>query len=386
MAISAGTPPFSLKNRSPRFMKKNKANSGNITVDNNLWGHLSTAQKFGSGWAEMNVRTPMWGSAAGVTEADYVVQINDSLPGATLGTAAFRWGKEYKDRSGFAWMSAGETIVEQTVYNLENGVQIVFTAGATTPDFVAKDRWHFQALRPFGPEKMLDFDRSKCWRSRPIDTTTQIVIDLSNEDDKQTNCLILYDHNFGAGTTITYSFGAGSVSINGDSVNKRNVIYFDTTQPLHTINIDSGGDSIPFHQIGYLYLGAAFELFRHRDIQYTRVDAKDGDRGEHNIKKIDYKKDVIRMSFTLMEEGFVSNRTQLVPSGKGDFEIMVDYIEQIIEPNTFEEPAFIHFNPSVPWDFNMYFLENPSITSTSNFKDLFDFSFDLEEVRRQRLK
>jgi hypothetical protein len=387
MAISAGTPAYSVKNRSPRFMRKNKANSGNTSIQNNLAGHLTQPQFFGSGNAEMNVRVPKWGApAAAVTEAEYVVQINDSTAGATLGAATFRWGKEYKDRSGFQWMSAGETITAQTIYLLEFGIRIAFTAGATTPDFVPKDRWHFQALRAFGMEKMFDIDRGKCWKSRPTDQTTQLVIDLSNEEDPTTNCLILYDHNFGAGTTISHKYGSTTTLINGDSVNKRNIMYFNTTQPLHTIDIDSTGDGGGEQIIGHLFLGEAFQLFRHRDIAYNRTETKEGDRTEHNIKNIDYKKDVIKMSFSLMQDEFDPNCTQQIPDGRGDFEVMVDYIDEIIEPNAFEEPVFVHFNPSVPWDFNMYFLQNPSISTTATFKDLFDFSLDLEEVRPQRLK
>jgi len=359
------------RNLRPRFMKKNKVNRFNITADSaDGFCTKPTANKVGL--ADLYVSQTLSG-VLGTTEAEYTISIDSTTAGTSVGAATYRVGMQYSDVSGMTYTAFSvPTTTNSTTLN--GDVRFVWAAGSTNPDFIVGDRWTFQSRFPNGPAAASIYHRDMKFYGPPGQTVNTIVVDLSASQDNTVNTLAILDHNFGPGTTITYTVGDKTHSVEGDPGGK-NILYFEnTTQPLHTITIDATGDSISQHEIGYLYLGEKFEFSdRRRDVKYTLLFDALGDYGQTLARFTDYTKKVYSLTFPLVEG--VSSNT--------DAENYMAFRDELVKSQSYEEPLLFHPNPTDTREFGLYFFDDDGFVRDNIYLNLFNLTLDFHEVPKE---
>ncbi len=146
-------------------------------------GWTGLAVKFGTGWADLRPG----GAYGGPLDALYTVEIDSTAAGSGIGAATFRW-KE----NGGAWAASGVRTGDAPAA-LSHGVTVKFVSGGGR-DFVLGDSWEFAAVKHFGRERLLDFDRGTAWRSAGLDESHFIEADLGAAS--RVTAAVIGDHNF----------------------------------------------------------------------------------------------------------------------------------------------------------------------------------------------
>ncbi len=240
-----------------RFLYNNLITSGNsLTIDSVKPGIVTTALKDGTGSASMSTD----GDFTGSQDLEYTVQVNVVPSGATeIGEAVFRWSSVTT-----AWIETGVTTAT-TFTGLNNGVSIAHAGGAGA-DFVDLDTWYFKGINFFNAEKMVDWDRDTRYRS---DDQTGSSISINLGTSYTVSSLILYDHNFSTGVSITFSGATKSNWIAGTPEVSESVTYGVTkilhfltsaaSYPFWRVEINDPNNADGFIEIGELFLGDYFE-------------------------------------------------------------------------------------------------------------------------------
>lgn len=227
-----------------------------FTVSSLRSGLVSDAQKDGTGSA---VLTPA-GTFSGTTDLEYIIEIDGIGAGAEVAQATFKWTSAFAD----GWNATG-VATATTDTTLNNGVTIRFASG-TGADFALGDRWYFKAVNLFSAGKMIDLDRDTRYRSAALGAPNTIVVDLGSA--KAVKALVLYDHNFSSGVTLTIqahtsdSWGAPDFSEVVAYNASKNIYYLSatTTKRYWRLTVLDAGNSDGYIEIGEMILASYFEV------------------------------------------------------------------------------------------------------------------------------
>lgn len=228
-------------------------------------GLITSALKDGTGSAVLQAS----GTFVGLSDVEYIVEIDSVVSGAEVGQATFKWS----DGSG-SWNATG-VATSGTAITLNNGVSMRWTSG-TGADFVVGDKWYFKGVNPFPAAALIDMNRDRRLRSAGLDSPNAIVVDLGSAQTVQ--ALIIMDHNISSGAVITLmgnssnSWGSPAFSESVTWVDKKILHYLSTSQTYRywrlAIDDDLNGDG--YIEIGELYLGPYLEPSKNFDNGYSR--------------------------------------------------------------------------------------------------------------------
>lgn len=120
------------------------------------------------------------GTYTSFLDRNYRVEIHVGGTGA-FGSGQWRW-TDNALATPIVWNASNLTTQNGVAITLNNGVQIRFDAGPTTPQFVLGDAWDFFVVLKRGPAKALDLSRNTEWRSGnvPSNSTVEWQIDLGS--------------------------------------------------------------------------------------------------------------------------------------------------------------------------------------------------------------
>ncbi|KKN67747.1 hypothetical protein LCGC14_0458950 [marine sediment metagenome] len=243
-----------------RFLYNNLITSGNsLTIDSVKPGIATTALKDGTGSASMSTD----GLFTGSQDLEYLIDIHDIGSGESgasqVDQAKFQWST-----TTTSWVASGVTATSGAT-DLNNGVSVAFTAG-TGDDFALNDRWYFKGINFFNAEKMVDWDRDTRYRSDDV-SGSSISINLGTS--YTVSSLVLYDHNFSTGVSITFSGATKSNWVDGMPEVSESVTYGVTkilhfltsaaSYPFWRVEINDSGNADGYIEIGELFLGDYFE-------------------------------------------------------------------------------------------------------------------------------
>lgn len=238
-----------------RFLYNNLITAASmVSVSSLRNGLVTSALKNGSGSATL---TPS-GNFSGSEDLEYIVEIDSIAGGAEVGQATFKWS----DGSG-TWDTTG-VATSATNILLNNGVYIKHTTGAGA-DFVVGDKWYFKAINLFNAERVIDWDRDSSYRTTTLESPNTITIDLGSA--KEIKALIIFDHNFSSGVTLSLKGNASdawgapafseAVSYSADKI----LHYLSSAQTYRYWQLQITDTSNPdtHIDIGELFLGTYFE-------------------------------------------------------------------------------------------------------------------------------
>ncbi len=239
-----------------RFLYNNLITSGNsLTIDSVKPGIATTALKDGTGSASMSTD----GDFTGSQDLEYLIEVSVSGTSTEVGEALFRYSTVTTN-----WIETGVTTTT-TFTSLNNGVSVAFTGGAAS-DFINLDRFYFKGINFCNAEKLVDWDRDTRYRSDDV-SGSSISIDLGTS--YTVSSLVLYDHNFSAGVSITFSGATKENWVTGTPEVSESVTYGVTkilhfltsaaSYPFWRVEINDSGNADEYIEIGELFLGDYFE-------------------------------------------------------------------------------------------------------------------------------
>ena len=238
-----------------RFLYDNLITAASmISVSSLRNGLVTSALKNGSGSATL---TPS-GNFSGSEDLEYIVEIDSIAAGAEVGQATFKWS----DGSG-AW-NATDVTTSATNILLNNAVYIKHTTGAGA-DFVVGDKWYFKAINLFNSERVIDWNRDSSYRTAALESPNTITIDLGSA--KEIKALIIFDHNFTSGVTLSLkgnasdAWGAPSFSESVTYAADKILHYLSSAQTYRywQLQVTDTSNSDAYIDIGNLFLGSYFE-------------------------------------------------------------------------------------------------------------------------------
>lgn len=238
-----------------RFLYNNLITDEDMfTVSSLRTGIVSGALKDGTGSAVITTA----GNFSGTSDLEYIVEIDSISAGAEVGQATFKWSD-----GGGSFDGSGITTLA-TPITLNNGVTIAFTTG-TGADFVVGDKWYFKALNNFSAGKMIALNRDTRYRSAALGAPNTITIDLGSA--KAVQALVLYDHNFTSGVTLTLkgnsadSWAAPAYSESISYAADKILFYLSSTQTYRywRLEITDAANTDYFIEIAELFLCPYFE-------------------------------------------------------------------------------------------------------------------------------
>lgn len=350
-----------ITNETPRFFGANLLNAGNCTMTHPSDCIISRPQAIKAGFAEL-ASTP--GFVPMLSQAHFIVEIDSISVGNTIGSATFRYGREFFDSSGLTYLGYG--ITTGTGLLLDSIIPISFYPGVTSPDFYSGDKWTFDIRGQSTLEKAFDLDRSTLVRSQSNGSI--FSANLAQVDNISINALIIYDNNFTSGTQIVWAIGNELYTFSASGLGKE-VVYLteNISYPYHTISVSGNDDNL---EIGELYLGEYIRLDRKREIEHTRSRNIGGQFDDPFFKFVNFDSEKIEFSFPLME-GIVDN---------SDLKKIDTLFSSYVVAGYKQTPFFVHFNPTDNNDLNLFLLDNVDRTKVNRYINIYDVSFSIVEL------
>lgn len=137
------------------------------------------------------------GTFTGTTELSWVVEVNDTSGGTSIGQAKFRYSKD----AGQTWAVSGLT-TSTTAVVLELGISFAWTAAASGADFASGDKWTFKTILPHGIEAMLDYQaRNRSFRFKDATGTKTLLVDYGAAG-RSVRSVMLLDHNLSSSASV----------------------------------------------------------------------------------------------------------------------------------------------------------------------------------------
>ncbi len=175
-----------------RFLYNNLLTAANATPSEVAAGWITQATK------EVAVGGAVGrpgGSYTGLTEKEWVVEIDSVAGGTSIGQATFR----YSSNGGTSWAATGQA-TSTTPVTLASGITFVWVAAVIGADFALGDRWRFKTILPHGLEAALDYqDRNRTFRTANVTGMKTVDIDLGAA--AQARYAALLDHDFTSAVT-----------------------------------------------------------------------------------------------------------------------------------------------------------------------------------------
>ena len=309
-----------------------------LTVSSLRYGIVTAALKEGSGSATLNPS----GNYTGLTDREYILEIDSIAGGAEVGQATFRWS----DGSG-SWNASGVSTSAVNI-TLNNGVNVNWSSGSGA-DFVVGDLWYLKGINLFSLAKMLDLDRDTRYRSSILEAPNTLTVDLGSP--QQVKALILFDHNLTAAATITVkanssdSWGAPAFSEAITWSAGKILHYLSTPQTYEfwQLQISDPANAYSYIEIGEIFLGSFLELSANYLEGYSRPT-----KFLQSVNQTQY--GITRKRFFNQQKTFRFNYTHMAPADVASMEALVDAIcsrsSGIINPIWFNSDSAV---PADTW-------------------------------------
>jgi hypothetical protein len=183
-----------------RFFAGNLINSGLgavLTCSNQTPAISGGVQYFNQGAVNFQVT----GTYTGTNPlATYRWEIQVAGANGDFSGTLWRWS----DTNGVVWNASGLTTVNTVYTVLNNGLSSRWFYGFGTPPFVQGDIWIQTFFRPYPVQNLLDLARNTEMRTGSVLSSGVVDWSVAWTAAQTIPAVIIYDHNFPAGSTIQF--------------------------------------------------------------------------------------------------------------------------------------------------------------------------------------